>query len=418
MGAYLWYFIENIILTVNVTDSLKNSDLDSLMVATRTTLMSYNNLIIIISAALYVFVHTLISLTKSSMFMTNILPYSKKEILLAQKVFRLGIAFISFELIMLMVLPLWARLEFISIADKVLVLTLFHSIFVATYLLVDCIYCLVSNYVIKSNILSISTTLFILDIVVTSFCAIYFIQRFKVEYIVGNIDMNISSLIYVFLLVSSIVILILVYLINKYELNVPVYKKISYGMWKLPMIRLRLMIVFPAIYRHKSFIQFIFLITAFAITIFLYNFNIEETLYVIANLSFLGVFPAIYYVDATVKVRKFYEFYRISVSREVISLIMAGLILSSPPLLVSLYLGETITGFLTTLSVYFLAVVAGLLFPSAQGNLNEVAATSVTGILALIIYFITSQSNIYISILVIVVLVFMMTIFLKKERNL
>ena len=414
---YFWYFLANVREIGRLGEGARGLDLETLTELTRITIMSYVNMCIILSVALFVFVNSIITFTKSSVYITNILPYSRREILVAQKIFKMGVALIGYEAILLLVFPLFGQLPIIKVSYQLMLLLLFHSIFVAIFSIMDALYAVLAKVVTKCTKLSVAPVLFVLDIFFTLFCAAYLVYfKIGIDTYIGKISIGLTELIMLMLLVSFITLIVVMFLSYKFALNIQEYKKLSYGLIRLPMIKLNLNTTFPAIYRHKSFVHSLALITIFSLII-TYQLGVRSGLETLANLNSLIVFSAINYADATAKIRKYYNFFRVSLIEEVISLLFGGIILSIVPLVITVYLKGSMLPFFISMAIYLCAVIAGLLFPTTQGNLNETASTTTTVFLSIVLYLVLRNDSVYLSLAILAVLLLILSVFLAKERR-
>ncbi len=414
---YFWYFLSNVREIGRLGEGARGLDLETFTELTRITIMSYVNMCIILSVALFVFVNSIITLTKSSVYITNILPYSRREILVAQKLFKIGVALVGYESILLLVFPLFGQLPIIKVSDQLMLLLLFHSIFVAIFSIMDALYAIFAKVATKFAKFSVASVLFVLDIFFTLFCATYLVYfKIGIDTYVGRISIALTDLIVIMLLIALIILIIVMFLSYKFTLNIQEYKKLSYGLIRLPMIKLNLSTTFPAIYRHKSFIHSLSLITIFSLII-TYQLGLRSGLETLANLNSLLVFSAISYADATARIRKYYDFYRVGLIEEVISLVLGGIILSAAPLVIAVYLKGSMLPFFMSMAIYLCALIAGLLFPTTQGNLNETASTTTTVFLSIVLYLVLRNDNVYLSSAILVVLLLILSVFLAKERR-
>ena len=266
-------------------------------------------------------------------------------------------------------------------------------------------------------LLSVASVLFVLDIFFTLFCATYLVYfKIGIDTYVGKILIGLTDLIVIMVLITLIILIIVIFLSYKFALNIQEYKKLSYGLIRLPMIKLNLNTTFPAIYRHKSFIHSLTLITIFSLMI-TYQLGLRSGLETLANLNSLLVFSAINYADATARIRKYYDFYRVGLNEEVISLLLGGIILSATPLVIAVYLKGTMLPFFLSMAIYLCALIAGLLFPTTQGNLNETASTTTTVFLSIVLYLVLKNDNVYLSSAILVVLLLILSVLLAKERR-
>lgn len=414
---YFGYFLANVREIGRLGFGARQLDTETLIALTRLTIMSYINMCLIISIALFVFVNSVISLTKSSVYITNILPYSKREILIAQKMFKMGVALIGYEALLLLVFPLFGQLPIIKLSDQFLLLLLFHVLFIAVFLIVDACYAVLARAAARYKKCSIGSLVFGLDIFFTLFCVAYLVYfKIGIDTFIGKLPIGLTALIVLALLIASFVLIVVSQLSYRYALTIQHYKKSSYGLVRLPMIRLNLMTTFPAIYRHKSFIHSLALITVFSLIIS-YQLGLKSGLETFANLNALLTFSAVNYADATAKIRKYYHFFRVSLKEEVPSLVLGGIVVSMAPFLISLYFGGSMLAFFLSMAIYLCAVIAGLLFPTTQGNLNEAASTTTTIFLSIALYLILKHDSLYISSAILSVLVLVLSVCLARERR-
>lgn len=414
---YFWYFLVNVSEASRLGEGARGLDKETLTELTRITIVSYVNMCIIVSIGLFIFVNSIVKLTKSSVYITNILPYSRREILIAQKIFKMGVALIGYEAILLLVFPLFGLLPIIKLSDQFLLLLLFHTIFVAIFWTMDACYAVLAKIAIKFNKFSVASLLFILDIFFTVLCTTYFTYfKIGIDIYIGRMAIGLTELIIFMLLIFGIILITILSLSYKYTLNIQDYRRLSYVLMKLPMIKLNLGTTFPAIHRHKSFVHSLALITIFSLVV-TYQLGVRSGLETLANLNILLVFSAVNYADATAKVRRYYNFFRVSLIEEVISLFLGGVVLSIIPMAVTVYFGNSMLPFFLSMAIYLCAVIAGLLFPTTQGNLNETASTTTTIFLSIVLYLILKNDNIYLSSVILLILLFILSVFLAKERE-
>lgn len=410
---YFLYFLANMKEVGRLATGAKGLDGSTLLELTRISIVSYMNMSFVLAIVIYVLLNTVLTLTKSSIYMTNILPYRQKEVLLAQKLFRLSVALAMYETILILVFPLFNRLANVSIPHQLLLLLLFHLVFLTVFGIMDVTYSIVLKQVKKS----LARLSFLLDVGFMLFSSVYlFSVKFKVDHLLGVLPLALRDFILLFLMLSLVLFIFSVTLIYRFNLNIPYYKKQSYGMLQIPMIRLNLATTFPSIYRHKNFIYSSFLVMILTV-VAVWQTGLKNGLTTLAILTPLLTLSGINYADATVRIRKQYNFFRISLFKEVLSIVLAGLLLTIVSLGTSLLLKENFLSFFLSFSIYLVAITVGVIFPTTQGNLNETAATITTIFLAVLLYFMFNINNLFLSLLILLILVSVMTLFLAKERK-
>lgn len=413
LALYFLYFLANMKEVGKMAAGVEGVESSILLELTRITIASYMNMSLVFGILIYVLLNSVLSLTKSSIYITSILPYSEKEVLISQKLFRLSVGLVGYEAIFILVFPLFNQLANVTIPHQLLLLLLFHLVFVTVFGLMDVVYSTLLQLV-KNSLVRLT---FFLDVGFTTLSSVYLLTvKFKVDKFLGELSLSLQDFILLFLLVSLVLFGLVVTLIYRFNLNIPYYKKQSYGMLRLPMLKLNLATTFPSIYRHKNFIYTTLLVLLFTV-VAIYQTGVSNGLSTLATLTPLLTLSGINYSDATAKIRKQYNFFRISLFREVTSLIFAGLLLTLIPLGLTLFLEQSPLQFFLSFSVYLVAVTLGILFPSTQGNLNETASTTTTIFLTVLLYFIFNVNNIVLSTMILLILISLMTIFLTKERK-
>lgn len=416
-ALYFAYFLANMKEIGRIGAGVKDLDFVNLEHLTRITIASYINMCVILSVTLFVFTNSIISLTKSSLFITRILPYSKREVLVAKKCFKIGISLLLYEAVLMLVFPLFSRIPIIDLKDQFSLLILFHLIFFTIALMVDASYVLLFKLLEKMKMKATFISTNGLDIfwILLSVLYLYY-GKLSIDAFVGNLPITLTNLILLSLIIFSISFFIIVFVSLYYNLDSSDYKKNLFISIPTPLIRLQLAPTFSAIYRHRSFGAALSLVLAFSAMVFVQS-GFKAFLETLSTLNVLLVVPAINYADVTSPIRKFYNLYRISIAREVSSLLLAGFILSSISLFVFTYLKTSPLPFLLSLAVYLCAIIMGFLFPTSKGNLNETASTMMTVFLSIVLYLVFKELHVLLSSALLLLLVVMLIIFLTKERR-
>ena len=238
--------------------------------------------------------------------------------------------------------------------------------------------------------------------------------RFKVEYFLGKKLTSVEIIIGIYVVISVFLMTILMLLTVHLKLQTPTYRMNRYFKLTLPYPRLNLKTTMGAIIRNKATLYIVLVI----LSVLLFSFitaSTDETLQLALFLLPLFGISGMYYGDATAKVGKLYCFYRISVMREVSSLLLTGIIISMPTLALVLLTSKAVEDFIFSITFFMMAVIIGFLFPKSAGNLNEaVSALLLMLMLILLSLALTVPWTLYvISVICLVLLSFI----LFKERG-
>ncbi|KRM70531.1 hypothetical protein FC48_GL001702 [Ligilactobacillus murinus DSM 20452 = NBRC 14221] len=408
---YLWYFYINMRSFSNLGDV---NIFPKLATLTKVTIISYINMFLILGLYISTFINTTLNFNNTNLFITNLLPFSKKEITLGQKLFKLSVSLVLFELCLIIVFPFFTRIAIISLLDLILLLLIFHHCFILSFLAVDAIYSFVLKFIsIKATKLS-SIVTFIFDIFIIAIATLYMlVYRFPVENIIGHSSVSISFIILTTYILTFLIILTIITIILKFNLYTPIYFKRKIFLSSISLSKLGLLYTLPAIFRQKNFIYSLTTIAIMSIITWVQS-GIHASLYIFCNFYFLINITGINYASSTIKFRKFYSFYRISTINEFISLILSAVVLSIPQLIVLTYLRDTQNSILITYSFFAIALIFGFLFPKFNGILNEIFSVSLSMILIFVIYQLLTSNSVFISI--VIILFAILFIILQKER--
>lgn len=408
--SYFAYFISNMRTTGQLVKSANNiSNGTEALKLLKITIMSYTDMYLILSVAFFIFLNSTISLTRSSSYVTNILPFSKKEILIAQKVYKLFIGIILFEGVQLLVFPFLGSIAILTVIEKFALLLLFHVEYIAVFFSLDTIYQMILSRM-ANTIIAIMTWL--LDILLIIFAGFHFyIFRFKVEKIIGGTDCSVQIIIGTLLIFFILLFIINFLLILKCDYMTVTQSQQSYIFNKVPALRLNLITTFPVFYRHIYNLSMISVLT-----IIMYSQGgIKLAMQTFAIYYFVIPLMSMYYADATSGIRKIYNLLRVSLYREMSSLLLSLAIILLPQIVVCyLFVGKYETVRLSVL-VFVAALLMGLLFPKSRGNVNE-AVSSILVFLIIILAYVVFKINdlIYPTVLLFLLVT---SIVLRQERR-
>lgn len=388
--SYFAYFISNMRATGQLVKTANNiSNGTEALKLLKITIMSYADMYIILSVAFFIFLNSTISLTQSSHYITNILPFSKKEILIAQKVYKLFIGIILFEGVQLLVFPFLGSITIFTMMEKFALLLLFHVEYIAVFFLLDTIYQIILSRM-ANTIKAIITWL--LDILLIVFAGSYFyIFRFKVEKLVGEADYSVQIIIGTLLIFFTLLFIINFVLMLKCDNITVAQNRQTYIFNRVPALRLNLVTTFPVFYRHKNFIYNLSMILFLSVIMYSQGGR-RLAMQTFSIYYFVIPLVSMYYADATSGVRKMYNFLRVSLYREISSLLLSLAIILLPQIVVCyLFVGHYETVQLSIL-VFVTALLMGLLFPKSRGNINE-AVSSILVFLVIILAYAVFKIN-------------------------
>lgn len=408
--AYYDYFLLNLREVQGLENISKFINSPAEILAEKITLVSLFDICWIFALICYVSVNMTVKLNDDSIFISKALPFTEAEVWFAQKIFKLLIGILLFEFIFIILFPV---LKLFSISALMLPLVLLSAnlLFVAGFILSDFLHDLWLN-LIKRKLPLVDG---IFNLALLLLAGIYLEKyRFKVECFLGKKLTSVEIIIGIYVVISVFLMTILMLLTVHLKLQTPTYRMNRYFKLTLPYPRLNLKTTMGAIIRNKATLYIVLVI----LSVLLFSFitaSTDETLQLALFLLPLFGISGMYYGDATAKVGKLYCFYRISVMREVSSLLLTGIIISMPTLALVLLTSKAVEDFIFSITFFMMAVIIGFLFPKSAGNLNEaVSALLLMLMLILLSLALTVPWTLYvISVICLVLLSFI----LFKERG-
>lgn len=191
-----------------------------------------------------------------------------------------------------------------------------------------------------------------------------------------------------------------------------IYVQSNYFKIWLPMYSIGLATTMPAIIRSKNFLYFWALLIVISIGSFIQN-GLNGTLQLWLFLLPIFGIVAITYADAMISIRRLLSIYKISPLRELVSLLGVSIILMSPALYVGIVETQSLDPYMYGINIFFVATIAGFLFPKSQSNVNETIASVLTFVIIIILSALISfEGALYPSLLI---LLFVLYLILRKE---
>jgi len=380
-AAYLGYFYLNMVQLSTLTTNAKEADQATLLLAGKMTLSSYFNVVFILGTFMFILLNATVSLNRNSLFFAQTLPFSEREVNVSQRLFKLSVALVFFELLMIIVAPA-LKLIPMQWGVALLVLLTLHTVFIASFWILDFLYAALLQKMsgLKRIILG-----FVLDLCLIGLVTFHLIKtRFQIDVWVSTLPYSILTLT-LFVLAGSILIGGAAYLLQTlfFSRN-HLYVRQSYFKLGLPAFNIGLATTMPAIIRSKNFLYFWALLAVMSAGA-LYQVGLGGTMQLwLFLLPILGI-VTITYADATLAVRKLYGLYRIHPLMELGSLLGVSIILMAPALYVGIVETNSLNPYLYGINIFFAATIAGFLFPKSQSNINETIASVLTIILIILL---------------------------------
>ncbi|WP_238535184.1 hypothetical protein [Fictibacillus macauensis] len=324
-------------------------------------------------------------------------------------IFKLSVALAFFELLIIIVIPT-LKLIPMNIFTACLVLMTLHTLFISSFFIFDLIYTLVLKDTTFTKRILLT---FALDFLIVVLVMVHFlVTRFKVD---AWTSVQKESILVMTCIVffASLMIGTIAYLLNSmFFAKDNIYVHLNYFKIVLPAFSIGLATTMPAIIRSKNFLYFWALLIVISIGSFIQN-GLDGTLQLwLFLLPILGI-VAITYGDAMISVRKLFSIYKISPLTELISLLGVSIILMSPALYVGIAEKQSLDPFMYGINIFFVATIAGFLFPKSQSNVNETIASVLTFVIMIILSALISfEGALYPSLIILLCVLYLI---LRKE---
>lgn len=360
IALYFWYFYINIRAFFGLGE-IKN--LPEVVSLTKITIASYIDMFIILGIYLGAFINSTLNFSNVILFTTNLLPFTKREITIGQKLFKLSFALIIFELLLVIVFPFFIRVAVLSLLSLSLLFIILHQVFIVSFLLVDIIYSVVLNILLERFRNLRTVFQYILDMLLVSIATIYMlVYRFPIENKLGYTDFSVDSIIYLIYILTLVLLVIIFMLILKKDFYTPMQVKRRFFLYRVSSLKIPIIYSLFALTRQKNFL---YTIMTFILIVYITGIQngITDALKVFASFYFLINISGINYASATSNFRKFYDFYRISIIYEGVSLVISSVILSLPLLILTLCSNTSWDNLLINYSFFLISVIFGFLFP-------------------------------------------------------
>ncbi|MGT2887890.1 hypothetical protein ACVR0B_04695 [Streptococcus didelphis] len=270
------------------------------------SVLSYNNLSLIIGALIFILLASVSVVKKSSLFIAKLLPYETSDLKLAIKLFKLGIAAFLHELFFIVMLPGLQVIGSLEIGISLFISC--HLSFFTGYLLSSWIFNIFNKKICTYQ----NPLLFVLPYFILLISYFYF-GRFYIEQFLAHL-VNGPKLLSLYCLLFFLLSSTLLWSLPQEDYNNH-YLECSYIRLYLPPV---CNMITTAIYRTKLFL---FLISGL-LDLLVYLYVISDFQTILSNLltflPFLGL-TFLTYAYSTLRVRCFYKHLGITVRKEFFS---------------------------------------------------------------------------------------------------
>lgn len=406
---YIGYFYLNIIEIEQLGRGLYIMDDAEYLYLSKITMSSFFNVILMISVIIAIFIHRTISLNRNALFFAKTLPFSEKEVIMSYMIFKLSVAIMLFEIIIIIMVPA-LKLMSTHLFVMLFVFITMHALFIAVFFIMEMIYAVISRTkgIILRNILSFLVDITFIFLLFTHFLTI----RFTIDRWVGMQAMTVAQMVSI-VFMSSVMIGSLALLLNyTYIVKDDMQLKPQYFKVGIPSFHIILPTTIPAIVRNKNFFYFIGLFLVVSLSAFIQAGRqgmLESLVFIMPLFGFI----AITYADATNHVRKVFHLYRIKPIIELSSLVLSTLVLVLPTLWLGFVQGEGFILYVYSINIFIGAVLIGFLFPKSESNVNETIATLLLMIVVIVLSLLVNMKGALYPCLFLLLL--MLYVVIKKE---
>lgn len=374
------YFLANTMETHSLMNVSKVAPQKSLLLAERITISSFFNICIILASYIEILINSTFNLNLNSLFITKVLPYSNKEVHLAIKLFKTAVGFLIYELFLLILVPSLNLIRLSPIGLLLFIIAV-NLVYIDIFLTLD----LLREILIKIAVKISQAINSVFSICLFLLISYYFFDlRFKLEMMIGNSSLSLFELVINYFCFVVITLLVVVVLSLRLRVDITTSRKMRFFKYTIPGFDFGLQPTMLSLVRNRLFIylsgMLLLLITISFIQATKEN-TLQLCLFLLPAINIVGLS----YYDTTFELRRLYPFYRISVFREIKSLIMVGITLNIPLLMIALFELQDIGDFIFGLDIFLASIVIGFAFPREQGVLNETISAILIIIIAIVL---------------------------------
>ncbi|MCR1926396.1 hypothetical protein [Enterococcus gallinarum] len=371
---YVFYFYMNVKQAAILSSGTNSVDSET----TTYLISSFSNTILILSILVFLIVNSTFSLSPTTLFTIKKLPFSNKEITIAQKVFKVLLGLIIFEVLLVVMLPSLTMIT-LSLTNLFLFFVTTHIVFLVGFLVCQLVFSL-SFFIIRSFKIRIYT----FNIFFSIFSVFYmFYLRFKIDTFIVSSEIIINTQSLFFFLLTQICLMGLnILLLLSIASDNETFIRESYTL--VPNFIKTKNFVILAFFRSKKFILIFILVISISVANIVVVKSMSAITYNI-YIYLLVPFNGILYSSANYTFRHTLIRYNISIVREFFLIQITNIVLSIPILLSSLVNYENFVMFLFSLTLFNISLSMGLIFPKQTSSVNETFSTLTSIILSVLV---------------------------------
>lgn len=353
---------------------------------------SFTNTTVIISILIFLIVNITFNLNTTTLFTLKRLPFTNKEISLAQKIFKGFLGLAIFEFLLIVMLPSLVLIQ-ISAVDIIIYILFIHIVFLIGYFT-----CQMFSSFFSSNK---GFFLYNASLIV---CSIFYMFniRFKIDRVVATSSLIINTYSLLTMLIVSIILLITILFIVYYSKNKD-HIFIKSEFFNIKVINGHKNFVLLSLIRTKKFIILVSLIF-FSGIIMLVGFRTNSNLLYLSFLYLVIPFVGISYSDNNYNFKFTLKMYGINFLKEYVLIQLTNIIFVIP-LILMLYFyqdkNESIKLIILFVTLFNISISMGLIFPKKLSSINETFATLMSIILSVVVVAtISNVSYVFISMII------------------
>ncbi|WP_368739926.1 hypothetical protein [Enterococcus casseliflavus] len=379
---YVLYFYINVKQAAILSSGTNSVDPET----TTYLVSSFSNTILILSILVFLIVNSTFSLNSTTLFTIKKLPFSNKEVSIAQKAFKVILGLIIFEILLVVMLPSLTMVN-ISIAELLIFFITTHIVFIVGFLSCQLIFSL-SFFIIQSFKIRIYT----LNVIFSMFTVFYmFYLRFKIDTFVvsSGVIINTKSLLFFMLIMLLIMVIVTLFSLNISSDNEAFIREnytLTPNHFKIKNF------VILSFFRSKKFLLLLFLV----ISICLANLIVLKSMSAITyNIYIYLIIPfnGILYSNANYAFRHTLIRYNISILREFFLIQITNIVITIPIFISSLVNYENFVMILFSLTLFNISLSMGLIFPKQTSSVNETFSTLTSIILSVLVIAIINNTT-------------------------
>lgn len=371
---YVLYFYMNVKQAAILSNGTSSADFETITYL----ISSFTNTILILSILVFLIVNSTFNLSPVTLFTIKKLPFSNREITISQKVFKVLIGLIIFEVLLIVMLPSLTMIS-ISLISLILFFIITHIVFLVGFLTCQLIFSIIF-FVIPSYKIRIYT----LNIFFSVYSVFYmFYLRFKIDTFVVSSAIIITNeaLLYFLFIMLFLMVVNIVFLLNIGSDNETFIRG---NFFRIPNLVKTKNFAILSFFRSKKLLMVFLLVISISLANLILVKSISAVTYNI-YIYLLVPFNGILYSSANYRFRHTLIRYNISILREFTLIQVTNIVLAIPIILTCVVDIENIVMVLFSMTLFNISLSMGLIFPKQTSSINETFSTLTSIILSVLV---------------------------------